>query len=193
MSDAIKEELLHQFFDNELSENQASGVREKLASEPELASSLDDFAAIRALMQQSASDWRNEVDSDALFSRVEEQIGSADGVEAGQLEAITGGQLMNSFRIVGAGFAIAAAVLLGFLALPNDDAPGKEQAPIAAQQPDIEVGQPNEPVLVAALSRGTEVLEVDFGQNTGTIFEVEGSAGQPLAVVWISDEEVGLP
>jgi hypothetical protein len=43
------------------------------------------------------------------------------------------------------------------------------------------------------IARGTEVLKVDFGPNTGTIFEVEGGAGQPLAVVWIDEEEVGLP
>jgi hypothetical protein len=36
------------------------------------------------------------------------------------------------------------------------------------------------------------VLEVDFGANTGTIFEVEGGAGESLAVVWIDDEEVGV-
>ena len=40
---------------------------------------------------------------------------------------------------------------------------------------------------------GTEVLEVDFGVNTGTIFNVEGGAGESLAVIWIDDEEVGMP
>jgi hypothetical protein len=37
------------------------------------------------------------------------------------------------------------------------------------------------------------VLEVDFGANTGTIFNVEGGAGESLAVIWIDDEEVGMP
>lgn len=35
---------------------------------------------------------------------------------------------------------------------------------------------------------GTEVEEVDFGENTGTVFAVEGEAGEPIAVVWINDE-----
>jgi hypothetical protein len=41
--------------------------------------------------------------------------------------------------------------------------------------------------------RGSEVVKVDFGSNTGTIFEVEGGAGESLAVVWIDEEEVAIP
>ena len=37
------------------------------------------------------------------------------------------------------------------------------------------------------------MLEVDFGTNTGTIFNVEGGAGESLAVIWIDDEQVGMP
>jgi hypothetical protein len=43
------------------------------------------------------------------------------------------------------------------------------------------------------VTRGSEVLEVDFGEYAGTVFKVEGAAGQPLSVVWISDEEVAIP
>ena len=35
---------------------------------------------------------------------------------------------------------------------------------------------------------GSEVEVVDFGSNTGTVFAVKGEAGEPLAVVWLSDE-----
>ena len=47
--------------------------------------------------------------------------------------------------------------------------------------------------MASSAVRGSEVVEVDFGANTGTVFEVAGQAGQPLAVVWISDEEVAIP
>jgi hypothetical protein len=70
---------------------------------------------------------------------------------------------------VATGFAAAAAIFLAVMAWP---------------EPHLDPG----PIV-----RGSEVLEADFGSNTGTIFEVEGAAGQSLAVIWIDDEEVGLP
>jgi hypothetical protein len=33
----------------------------------------------------------------------------------------------------------------------------------------------------------TEVLEVDFGDNSGAIFSVEGEDGERYAVVWLAD------
>jgi hypothetical protein len=71
---------------------------------------------------------------------------------------------------VATGLAAAAAIFLAVMAWPAEQS--SESMPVA---------------------RGSEVVEVDFGANTGTIFEVEGGAGESLAVVWIDDEQVGIP
>jgi hypothetical protein len=86
------------------------------------------------------------------------------------LRVVPGGRERRIWGAVATGFAAAAAIFLAVMAWPAEQAPN---------------GRP--------MARGTEVLEVDFGSNAGTIFNVEGGAGESLAVVWIDDEEVGLP
>lgn len=34
---------------------------------------------------------------------------------------------------------------------------------------------------------GTQILQVDFGDQVGTVFSLQGQAGQPVALVWLSD------
>ena len=45
-------------------------------------------------------------------------------------------------------------------------------------------------LVIVEAPQGSEVEEVDFGDNVGTVFEVEGEAGEPIAVVWIMDDEM---
>ena len=83
---------------------------------------------------------------------------------------VPGGREKRIWGGVATGFAAAAAIFLAVISAPSD---------------------PN--VTSIDEARGTEVVEVDFGENSGTVFNVEGGAGQPLAVVWIDDEGVGMP
>ena len=48
-----------------------------------------------------------------------------------------------------------------------------------------------EPMQALADARGSEVISADFAEGAaGTVFTVEGAAGEaPVAVVWINDEE----
>ncbi len=43
------------------------------------------------------------------------------------------------------------------------------------------------PIIHVEAPQGSSVERVEFGANTGTVFEVEGDEGQPLAVVWIAE------
>ena len=54
---------------------------------------------------------------------------------------------------------------------------------------DPEVIVEEDPEVIVASHLGTEVEEVDFGSNIGTVFQVPGEQDVPVAVVWISDEE----
>ncbi|MCS6797433.1 MAG: hypothetical protein NZ898_02690 [Myxococcota bacterium] len=81
-------------------------------------------------------------------------------------------------------FAAAAAAMLALLWAGASRAPGgrhEAQGAVDAQGPPQTTALHIEPPM------GSQVEEVDFGQNAGSVFEVEGDAGEPIAVVWIVD------
>ncbi len=174
-----EEEKLQMFFDGELAPEEEAAVRRDLEGSEEGAAQLREWEELRAAMQSVSSEWRGALDSDALFARIEAEIGAPALQEAVEpaaapappvLRVVPGGRERRIWGAVATGFAAAAAIFLAVVAWPAEQAPN---------------GLP--------MARGTEVLEVDFGSNAGTIFNVEGGAGESLAVVWIDDEEVGLP
>jgi hypothetical protein len=87
--------------------------------------------------------------------------------------------------IVVAGLALAAAVLL--IVLRPGESPTPGGGPIAQVEPGGADPTPETPETVEDQVFRTEVLEVDFGENSGAIFAVEGDAGERYAVVWLAD------
>ena len=176
-SPKTEDETLQMFFDGELAPEEEAAVRRSLESSPEGSAQLRDWEQIREAMRSASADWAGELDSDALFARIEADISVAPvisidrAVQPAALRAVPGIRERRVWGAVATGFAAAAAIFLVVIAWPEGTPQGGD----------------------ASVARGSEVLEVDFGSNTGTIFEVEGSAGESLAVVWINDEEVGLP
>ena len=170
-----EDERLQMFFDGELAPEEELAVRRELERSPEGAVQLREWEQLRSAMKRVSTEWTAEIDSDSLFARIESDIAAPvvpieqAKPEPPALRVVPGGHERRVWGGVATGFAAAAAIFLAVMAWP--DAP-LETAPI---------------------TRGSEVLEIDFGSNTGTIFEVEGGAGESLAVVWIDDEEVGLP
>ena len=170
-----EDEKLQMFFDGELAPEEEAAVRRSLEGSPEGAAQLREWEQLRLAMKRVATNWAEEVDSDALFARIEDEIGDEivpveqPKSEPPALRVVPGGRERRVWGGVATGFAAAAAILLAVIAWPERQL---DPAPV---------------------TRGSEVLEADFGSNTGTIFEVEGGAGESLAVVWIDDEEVGLP
>ena len=180
MSQPVKDEELNLFFDEELDAADAQRVATEVQASAEAQAELQKMGALRKAMEDSASDWAKQVDTEALFAGVQEGLQEAKNQPG--LRVIKGG---NERSKAGAGFAVglaaAAAVALAVFAWPKSD-----------QGPSPQIAPPA-PVQAAIASRGTEVVEVDFGQNTGTVFAIEGAVGQPLAVVWITEDEVGFP
>jgi anti-sigma factor RsiW len=169
-------EKLQMFFDGELAPEEEAAVRRSLEGSPEGLAQLREWEQLREAMKSVSKDWAGEIDSDSLFARIEADI-SARVVPIEQpkqeppaLRVVPGSRERRVWGGVATGFAAAAAIFLAVMAWPTE--PTVDSVPVA---------------------RGSEVLEIDFGSNTGTIFEVEGGAGESLAVVWIDDEEVGLP
>jgi anti-sigma factor RsiW len=170
-----EDERLQMFFDGELAPEEEVAVRLELERSPEGAAQLREWEQLRSAMKRVSAEWAGEIDSDALFARIESDIGApVVPIERAKpkipaLRAVPGGRERRVWGGVATGFAAAAAIFLAVMAWPD---PQLDPTPVI---------------------RGSEVLEADFGSNTGTIFEVEGGAGESLAVVWIDDEEVGLP
>jgi anti-sigma factor RsiW len=174
-SPKTQDEKLQMFFDGELAPEEEAAVRRSLEGSPEGAAQLREWERLRTAMKSVATDWAGEIDSDALFGRIESEIGAPvvpieqARPEQQALRVVPGGRERRVWGGVATGLAAAAAIFLAVMAWPERHL---DPTPI---------------------TRGSEVLEADFGSNTGTIFEVEGGAGESLAVVWIDDEEVGLP
>jgi anti-sigma factor RsiW len=169
-------------FDGELAPEEEAAVREGLEGSEHGAAELRAWGQLRTALQSTSSAWAGDLDSDALFARIEAEIGaSAPSAEPSKpavepvmapeaqptaLRAVPGRRERRVWAAVATGLAAAAAVALAVLSWPSG---------------------PPSPV------RGSEVVKVDFGSNTGTVFEVEGGAGESLAVVWIDEEEVAIP
>ena len=85
--------------------------------------------------------------------------------------------------------AIAAAVAIAFLAQPSTDPDIAESVHPDEGRERIAEAEIDDPTHVQLHPPGGSSVErVEFGANTGTVFEVEGEQGQPLAVVWIAED-----
>lgn len=197
---ALADEKLQQYFDGELSIEETSEIRAMLEAEdvegsPELNAVRGELATLgrlHDLVNIAAEANSADLDGDSIFQEISEGI-----AQGGGLRVIRGGaeesrsQGMEAWKValpLGA-VAIAAAVLFAILG------PGaRDEGPVAEQALDggevlIEIDdEHSEPMVHVEAPHGSEVEEVDFGENTGTVFAVEGEAGEPIAVVWISDE-----
>lgn len=93
-------------------------------------------------------------------------------------------------RVVGiviAGLALAAAVLL-LVIRPGETDPGVDDGAIASGDGvDPSTGQGDVPETAEEIVFRTEVLAVDFGENSGAIFSIEGDDGESYSVVWLAD------
>ncbi len=176
MQGAKKEDdKLQMFFDGELAPEEEAALRRELEGSAEGMAQLREWEHVREAMKSVSSEWTAAIDSDALFARIEAEISAPAVPEPAVvappvLRVVPSGRERRVWGAVATGFAAAAAIFLAVIAWPA------EQTPPGAE-----------------MARGTEVLEVDFGVNAGTIFNVEGGAGESLAVIWIDDEEVGMP
>ncbi len=121
-----------------------------------------------------------DLGSEALFVKVRDGLGADVGdAPAPALRAIKGGRAASRRSwTMGLAVALAAAAVLAFMLPRHAHAPGPKHA-VGTKQGVATVGAP---------PHGSEVEKVDFGDNTGTVFAVEGAAG-PVAVVWIDDQQ----
>jgi hypothetical protein len=203
----LEDDLLQRYSDGDLPDHEADEIATRIEDSEIEQRRLGAIHALGEFVRLRADDTADDLDTGDLFARIEAKLEEAPAVSAspsavsqrptserapskGSLRVIEGGAETPSMRparpeawkifVPAAALLAAAAVLIVVL---NGDSrqPSPEQANVTTQ---IEEGT----VTVVEAPHGSEVVEVDFGANTGTVFEVEGSTGEPIAVVWISDE-----
>jgi hypothetical protein len=176
---ALDDDLLQRYYDGDLTPAEERSLRTQLSHDEGARRRLDELAQLSELMRAPVLEAASGLDSDALFARIELGIREQKALGFGERLRVVGGEWYEHKRSVllpaAASLAAAAAVLV-ILLVPRE-----------AKQPTS-----GEPGAVAtqggAKVHGTSVENVDFGQSTGTVFEVDNE-GVSAAVVWISDDE----
>ncbi len=170
-------DTLQTLYDGELTDGEAAELRASVGDEDRAV--LMGLARLSEVVRAGAGAAEEDIagESDALFGRIHAEI---KATPQPRLSVIQGERRARGGAVAFVGLAIAAAVALAFFLRPVDTRIATPEDPEAPAAP-----APAEHVLEAP--QGTEVVQVDFGQHTGTYFEVPGDRGQPLAVVWIDE------
>lgn len=115
----------------------------------------------------------------------------ADGARGPAARADDGARTRRTVGVIIAGLALAAAILL-IVVRPGEPPPGDGGTVADRGEADDGAGGPARDSAEEIVMR-TEVLEVDFGSNSGAIFSVEGDHGERFAVVWLADVQPKPP
>lgn len=168
--------LAHRLADRDLREEQAAS----LSASPEAQKRVGQIQNLGRILRDHAQDAARSVDSNALWQAIEAQT---------EAETQGRGAVLGGWKVWGPGaglLAAAAALALVFIGRGTNPPNGKDPAMATAEPTALPVE-----TTMASLTptAGSQVESVDFGGQTGTVFEIAGDSGQPLAVVWIDDEE----
>jgi anti-sigma factor RsiW len=184
----VQEEALHMHFDGELAPPEAASVQRHLATCGECGDRLASLQRLREMIVMSAEHAASEVDFEAMFGRVEQGTKAAPAPSWGERITlwVTESLQHNPMKVwapVG-GFAVAAAVLVFVLTRSG----GVEETPELARKGVIEEAREPKREKMMIASNASEVVQVDFGSNTGTVFEIALADGASTPVVWINED-----
>jgi hypothetical protein len=204
----LDDDKLQQYFDGELAEAEAAEVQAALESSEDNRARLTALERLHELMAVHAKSQHPGIAADDIFARITSGIATeiAEGrhetlrpvvthpplpvPELAERDKPVEGWKVWIPAIVGAAAAAAvvAFALGGGDSTSTDRSAGTttvEEPTVIIEEMDVEEG-----VTIVEAPHGTSVEEVDFGDNVGTVFEVEGEAGEPIAVVWIMEDEM---
>lgn len=192
MTTQLDDDTLQRYYDGELSPVEERVVRARVESDPEAQKRLAQLSRLSELLRTAAEDMSNGLDADALFADIQAGIRKDEKADLGTRLRVVREEWSSHRRGVvislAAAGAVAAAALLTVL---GPDAPARNEQ-LAANEPSVRAPAEAPKLANAPRVQGSRVENVDFGSNTGTIFEIE-SQGVTTAVVWISDDEGAAP
>jgi anti-sigma factor RsiW len=183
----VEEELLQRYFDGDLAPSPAASVAQHLQQCAACAQRHRALVALRRAIVQAAEDSARGVDFDAMFARVERGVREQPPPNLIERSSVWWQdrleQRARALWMPAAGALAAAAVLL---LVVRGTLPSGDDAPIAAG--GSKAGNPSAaPNTAPEAVPGSEVVQVDFGTNAGTVFEIALDDGNSTPVVWIND------
>ena len=178
----VQEELLQRYFDGELAETPAAQVAQHVQGCPHCTARHRALSGLHRAISVASEDGASGVDFEALFGRIEQGVRERSSPGLGERLSMRWGgravQRSRRFWMPAAGALAAAAALLVFLR----NAPQQRQPPDAVPEATALAGEQPAPFI------NSEIEQVDFGSNAGTVFEVALAEGVSTAVVWINDD-----
>jgi anti-sigma factor RsiW len=175
----LDDDTLQRYYDGELPVSQAQAVQKQVEQSPAAQRRLQELSRLGDLIRMAAAEAASDLDSDALFSRIETGIGEQKRLGFGEHLRVLGSEWREHRRgvlVPMLGGALAAAAALAIVLVPR-------------QAEELGVGsRPVGPDMGGVVAHGTRIENVDFGSNTGTVFEIDNE-GVAAAVVWIADDE----
>src|SRR4051812_38383214 len=183
MADHVQEELLQQYFDGELAPASAADISRHLEQCDPCADRHRALFALHEAIGRAAEDSAKDVDFEALFARIEQGVREQPAPGLGERTQVWWREQLDQrsrrmwMPAAGAIAAAAVGLLLVGRALPTGVQGVSEPAPAPAETAATE--PPNS---------SSEVVQVDFGEGTGTVYEVALDDGNSTPVVWINDE-----
>jgi len=174
MDSRIDDDLLQRYFDGDLAPSETASVRAQLDGSEADRTRLGQLERMKELLVAVVNDDVGDVPSEAIFEGVRGAIGDRP-----PLRVVPGGSRGKRTIVFGALVLAAAAAVVFMLNSRTEHVhPGETVAGVETPTPP-----PRSP-------SGSQVEEVDFGMNAGTVFAVEGDSGESLAVIWINDDKV---
>jgi len=191
MSTELDDETLQRFYDGDLSPVEERVVQARIEREPAAQRRLQELERLSAWIQVSADEVGAGLDSDAMFAAIERQIAADEKANPGRgLRVVAGAWASSQRRVLWPLVAVAAAAAVAMLTLSSG--PGDEAARNAPKREKTRVAAHTQEAPARPRVHGTRVERVDFGNSTGTVFEID-SEGVATAVVWIADDEEETP
>jgi anti-sigma factor RsiW len=175
----LDDDTLQRYYDGELPVKQAQAVQKLVEHSPEAQRRLRELSRLGDLVRMAAVEAASSLDANALFSRIEAGIGEQKRLGFGEHLRVISAEWREHRRgmlVPMLGAAAAAAAALAIVLVPRH-----------AEEPGVG-SRPVTPDLGGLVAHGTRVENVDFGNNTGTVFEIDNE-GVAAAVVWIADDE----
>jgi anti-sigma factor RsiW len=176
MATPIDDDTLQRFYDGDLSPLEEHSLSARIEGDVDAQRRLAQLSKLSELLRDNAHELAKGVDSAALFGAIEAKLADATQPSFGSRLRVISSEWLDHKRTavvpIVAATAVAAAVLLMVV---RGNAPQVSESSDSTAQIGAEI-------------HGSRVENVDFGTNTGTVFEIE-DRGVAVAVVWIAEDE----
>src|SRR5689334_15875804 len=156
----VRDDDLQMYFDAELTEAASATVRRHLVECADCKGRLRVLERLHSFVEMAAEDVSVDLPTEAMFATVSAGIAKQP---ATPLRVVSGGGRKWIAPVVAVTLAAAAAVLIFVLTQPPAPSPGA-RAPGQRRPRNMIADETPEP------ARGTSVHDVNFGENTGTVF-----------------------